>query len=286
MARQTIDPRTASEYLMYVVTRIEADDSVGTGFFYKHTLDNGAEYPYLVTNKHVIAGCNSYSLNLNTRISGRKESAIADGGFIEFTSQKNSKGSGGDLDWLLHPDPFIDLAILPMAPILQIMESEKVNFMISFVNGINNLPVNVPLSMIEDIIMVGFPNGLWDETNKFPLFRKGITSTHPSIDFNGKEEFVIDAACFPGSSGSPVFKFREGIWSDGTQPYHGDYVQLLGILYAGPQFQVSGEMRIVDIPTSRVEVPVMNNMLHLGYVIKAEVLYKWCDQISKNDLEE
>jgi len=57
--------------------------------------------------------------------------------------------------------------------------------------------------------MVGYPIGLWDEKNNYPIFRKGITATHPANDYNGKSEFMIDAACFPGSSGSPVYIIDE-----------------------------------------------------------------------------
>lgn len=52
--------------------------------------------------------------------------------------------------------------------------------------------------------MVGYPDGIWDEFNNQPIVRRGITATHPKNDFNGKGEFLIDAVCFPGSSGSPV----------------------------------------------------------------------------------
>lgn len=33
------------------------------------------------------------------------------------------------------------------------------------------------VSALEDIIMVGYPNGIWDEKNNKPIFRKGITAT-------------------------------------------------------------------------------------------------------------
>jgi len=53
------------------------------------------------------------------------------------------------------------------------------------------------LKAIEDVIMVGYPRGLWDEKNNFPLFRKGITASHPAIDFNRDNIGVVDMACFP-----------------------------------------------------------------------------------------
>jgi hypothetical protein len=48
--------------------------------------------------------------------------------------------------------------------------------------------------------MVGYPNGLWDTANNFPLIRRGVTATHIKNNYNGKSEFVIDIACYGGSS--------------------------------------------------------------------------------------
>lgn len=61
--------------------------------------------------------------------------------------------------------------------------------------------------------MIGYPNGLWDSQNNLPIIRRGITATSVKKDYNGKKEFLIDAAVFPGSSGSPVFIFNEGSYS-------------------------------------------------------------------------
>ena len=61
------------------------------------------------------------------------------------------------------------------------------------------------LNAVEEIMMIGYPNGLWDAKNNLPIVRRGITGTPAFVDYNDKPEFVIDAACFPGSSGSPVF---------------------------------------------------------------------------------
>jgi len=69
-------------------------------------------------------------------------------------------------------------------------------------------------SALEEILMVGYPNGIWDNVNNKPILRKGVTATHPNFDYCGKKEIMIDAACFPGSSGSPVFIFNEGSYRD------------------------------------------------------------------------
>ena len=59
--------------------------------------------------------------------------------------------------------------------------------------------------------MVGYPIGLYDKINNLPIFRKGYTACHPSIDFNRKGIGLIDMACFPGSSGSPIYVLNEGL---------------------------------------------------------------------------
>ena len=59
--------------------------------------------------------------------------------------------------------------------------------------------------------MVGYPNGLWDTKNDLPIIRRGITATPAFRDYCGRDEFLIDAACFPGSSGSPVFILNQGL---------------------------------------------------------------------------
>ena len=63
------------------------------------------------------------------------------------------------------------------------------------------------LAAIEDVIMIGYPIGLLDSHNNLPVARKGITATDPVKDYEGRKEFMIDLACFPGSSGSPVFLY-------------------------------------------------------------------------------
>ena len=68
--------------------------------------------------------------------------------------------------------------------------------------------------VIEDIIFVGYPNGIYDTLNLTPLVRKGITATPIGLFFKGKPAFLVDSMVFTGSSGSPVFIYNKGIYSD------------------------------------------------------------------------
>ncbi|MFZ7230474.1 hypothetical protein, partial [Avibacterium avium] len=125
-----------------------------------------------------------------------------------------------------------------------------------------------------ELFMVGYPNGLWDEINNQPIVRRGITATDPKLDYNGKKEFLIDAACFPGSSGSPIFQYTEGAKSDihGITFYPGGYLKLLGVLYAGPMFGIDGNIQIKEIPTSTIPIAHSRIPMNLGLVIKIEKL--------------
>lgn len=65
------------------------------------------------------------------------------------------------------------------------------------------------ISRIEDITVVGYPDGIWDSYNNMPIVRKGITATSLQLDFNNEPKFLIDAAIYGGSSGSPVYIFNQ-----------------------------------------------------------------------------
>jgi len=133
---------------------------------------------------------------------------------------------------------------------------------------------------LDDVILIGYPIGIWDSINNMPLFRRGITSTRPALKYQGRREFVIDAACFPGSSGSPVFRYKPALGLKGTANQvvvTGDAPQLtlLGVLYAGPQYTVEGELQIVTVPTQQQPVPVSRIPTNLGYVIQADCLLEF-----------
>lgn len=137
------------------------------------------------------------------------------------------------------------------------------------------------LFAIEDIIIVGYPNGIWDGINNKPIYRKGITATHPCFDYNGKKEFLFDAACFPGSSGSPVFILNVYKDKRGNTYLGWSRVLLMGTLYAGPQHTSTGEIKIIDIPTAQTPVAISRIPNNLGLVIKSnrilelEKLFDW-----------
>ena len=121
--------------------------------------------------------------------------------------------------------------------------------------------------------MVGYPIGLSDTVNNFPIIRKGVTASHPYLDFKGKPHGVADIATFPGSSGSPIIIHNENSYGigDGLRVI-GSRTLLIGILFAGPQYKADGTLEIREIPTAKLAVPVMPLFTHLGFYVKAKEL--------------
>jgi len=262
---------TVVETLSFSTVRIECDItgggiSTGTGFFYQFAISGENSVPAIVTNKHVIRG--------------------STGGRFLFTLQdslgKPNVGSNFKWDiayfekaWIPHPNDEIDLCVMPIASLLSQAASNGHKF---FINPFNSslLPTDDDIAEfagMEKIVMVGYPNGIWDEKNNFPVFRSGTAATHYGYDWNGKPEFLIDSACFPGSSGSPVLicdigqvYTRKG-WNLGA-----NRVKLLGILYAGPQHRVDGSVDIVPVQTSQKLVSVSAIPNNFGIIIKSRML--------------
>lgn len=263
---------TISEQLMHTTVRIECTlkdggISTGTGFLFTFNLNSDETSTVIVTNKHVIEGAQTGSFVLTYK--DENEQPI-------LGSHNKIIKSNFENRWIKHPDENIDLAILPID---RLILKERLIENIYYIQSFNeeNLPtdnIQATLGGIEDITMIGYPNGLWDSINNMPIVRKGTTATNPKLDYQGFPYFVIDCACFPGSSGSPVLIFNHGSYTDAHGGVHiaSSRLLLMGILFAGPQHEVHGEIHTINtpmklIPFSKAHIP--NN---LGYVIKSSKL--------------
>jgi hypothetical protein len=119
--------------------------------------------------------------------------------------------------------------------------------------------------------MIGYPNGIWDQANNLPIVRKGITATNPMHNYNGLPIFVIDCACFPGSSGSPVLIANFGSYSNANGGVVlGSRLIFLGVLYAGPQHSAAGEIQIIDVPLQQTPIILSHIPNNLGFVVKSQ----------------
>jgi hypothetical protein len=273
---------TPSEQLTHSTVRImcttaDGSASTGSGFFFAFLREEDKHVPAIVTNKHVVDGAVRGQFCLTQK--------GADGG-PEVGKHITIHVDDFASRWIRHPDPNVDLCAMPIAPLLNSAAEQGKAFFFVTLDGrlIPSADELRELSALEDILMIGYPNGIWDHVNNMPILRKGVTATHPNLDYEGRNEFVIDAACFPGSSGSPVFLFNIGSWTDrkGNVIMGGIRTKLLGVLYAGPQHTATGEVRIVTIPTQQKAMAFSTIPNNLGYVIKANRLHELEAEIKKH----
>jgi hypothetical protein len=224
----------------------------GTGFYLMFDFNNDTKIPVLVTNKHVSQGGEKLKFFFHTN-KGIKEFIVSSKQFINHSYEN------------------IDLSILLIGNFMNELIKKNISVKNKFFLE-KDIPIEKSkLNTLEDVLMIGYPIGLIDEQNMLPLIRKGITASNILKNWNGRSEFLIDLACFPGSSGSPVLIFNEGVFSEGSSLTIGtNRMYLLGILYAGPQFKANGEIKIENI--SLKPKVVINIPMNLGVVIKAERL--------------
>lgn len=258
------------EQLCFCTTRIETEDSkggkyTGTGFFLNLKIDDKT-IPLVVTNKHVVKNMSKGMFKMTE--ADTENNPIYSKHFTVEVSNNFEQ------IWTLHPDPNVDLCVLPINIIIEIAAKQRKTFFYKSIDNslIPSQDLLETLDAVEEVCMIGYPNGLWDALNNMPIVRRGTTATDIKLDYNGKKEFLIDAACYPGSSGSPVFICNVGGYTDkkGNLNWGNSRIIFLGILYAGPQLTTAGEIRIIDIPTIQTPIPVTSIPVNLGIIIKAE----------------
>ncbi|MFT6659722.1 S1 family peptidase [Maritalea sp.] len=277
---------TIAEQIIYTTTRISSfrsgvDKGSGTGFFFNFPMGDGKTVPAILTNKHVVEGCDQIQVTCHLR----GEDGGPSGKFIPCSLDARL----GAL--LLHPDEQVDLCAILFGPILNQAEENGTPL---YYTGLDFglIPQAEDwqyFDAIEEIIMVGCPNGIFDEHNNLPITRRGNTATSLSKMYGGNNEFMIDMACFPGSSGSPIFVYdRDGYLDRKTNTYRMGQSRLkfVGILYSGPLITNNGKVILNQPP--KVEVAAM---MHLGNAIRSsqingihkEVLSRFSDAKPANE---
>lgn len=257
---------------MHTTVRLECSlggshQSTGTGFFFSFQLENNQTIPLIVTNKHVIDKSETGTFVL-TKSDADGSPMIGSHTKVQFDNFERL--------WIKHPDPQVDLAVFPIAHLMNHVKKAGLNIFLNPLRDtlIPTTDVLAALGGIEDITMIGYPNGIWDMQNNMPIVRRGITATNPKYDYNGLPVFVIDCACFPGSSGSPVMILNQGGFLDaqGDLTLGADRLILLGILFAGPQHVAEGEIKMIDVPLQQAPISLSRIPNNLGFVVKAQKL--------------
>lgn len=256
-------PECVSEQMLFNTVRLTASNgSCGTGSYFNFKA-NGKTVPTIIINKHVINNNSDEEMTFFVHLT-EKDGSTEESYRVTYKAK-----------WIFHPKH--DLAFCFAAPVFNAVKQITGKEVFYIGNNMSILATDEKLKdvrAVEEVAMVGYPVGLWDEVNNFPIFRHGYTASHPAYDFNNPGIGLVDMACFPGSSGSPIYIFNEGSFQDkhGSMSVGVSRVIFLGILFAGPEYTATGKLQIRDVPTQMLVEPQTNIMTNLGYYIRAREL--------------
>lgn len=151
------------EQLIHSTVRIETvlhdgRISTGTGFYMNFLQKGDTCIPVIVTNKHVVANANIGAFNVTLA----NNEGLPDTGnhqlfrFADFENQ-----------CVKHPNQNVDLAAFLIGPLVNQVQQSGANLFY--------IPLSTELipkdeeresySSMEDIVMIGYPNGIWDAKN-------------------------------------------------------------------------------------------------------------------------
>jgi hypothetical protein len=162
---------------------------IATAFFYWKE-----DWPYLVTNRHVLLQEteNHHPDTLRIRVHvepihlGRNEN-------IDLPLYRDEQPL-----WLEHRSGIPDIAILPLSHI------QTSRWVIAALSSKDFPPHDLRVRPGEDLIVIGYPRGFHDEVANLPTVRNASTASAYPLPFRGAPFFVIDARLHTGMSGSPV----------------------------------------------------------------------------------
>lgn len=233
--------------------------SSGTGFIFSVCETENSTIPLLITNYHVLENAVAGFVELHV---GENDLPTKQTVRVQFDRSIISSNKLGDLD----------LIAIPMAAVLNdLQNSNRPVFLRSVDNTL--IPSDEQyndFSAIENITFIGYPSGLYDDTNKVPIIRQGITATPIWNNFKGEEVFLIDAGVFHGSSGSPVFIYNQGAYPTKDGITVGNRLHFLGVI---------SQTMLTDTNSGK-------NFLDLGKVINSKAMYRELEKFIKKLKQE
>ncbi len=264
-----MDVKSLVENLLFTTVRIDTESEdgtrgAGTGFIFQQKFRDQF-YPFIVTNKHVVGDSKTGGITF----------ILGDADGPKLGDAYRVQVADFDKIWHGHPEENVDIAVAPLVPLLDPLKGEGVAAFFRHISN-ENIPTveqEKELDAFEEIIFVGYPNGIWDRKNFTPIIRRGTTATPFALDYEGEKKFLIDASVFSGSSGSPVFIYESGIYAqkDGGSVV-GTKFYFIGVVASVYYKTDASEIVSMPVPTQLKFVAVDKEMIDLGIVFKAETV--------------
>lgn len=194
-------------------------NNVGTGFLIAKAMGENKAGTFLITNKHIL----------------RKN---GDGEFVKFIEVRfYAKDPIKAIEWIrfpilldngkftdfvfMHPQEEVDIVGILISPVIN-QYQDKINFTKLGEDAILTREVAQKelIDAGEDLLILGYPGGIFSENNYLPLVKTGLLSSSSTEDLYlklGEKEikgkiYLIEGSLFGGNSGGPVFvKVREKV---------------------------------------------------------------------------
>jgi trypsin-like peptidase len=270
---------TPADHLWFTTAHLEGRGSKGithaTGFFYavnvrRHSTNEEGPVWFLITNRHVVEAARD-----------RLDIGLIKGEVVSGTVTKPVLGERVGIElrdpspsFRFHPEKGIDVAVLPFNKHMHELTQSGAPPMLLSVGPGETLTAEIEeeLDSLEQILVVGYPAGLYDRHNLTPIMRTGYTASPIRIDYGGRQTFLIDAPIFPGSSGSPVFLMERMGQVAGALGASGRVV-LLGVVAEAQTFAGAAVVRGQRKPKNS------STLMDLGIVFKASVIDECVDAV-------
>ena len=255
---------------MFCTVRINTEDQkgekfVGTGFLFGKRVDEKHAQVYVVTNKHIVENQIKGEIHFN-----KDKDGIPDLTDNLCVPMSNFKGH-----WHNHPDSLVDVSIMQFGIIQTHVKKHELKILERFIDS-KQIPNDVEYSELdafEELLFIGYPEGLYDEKNNTPIMRKGSSATPIVLDYNGERKFLIDGPIFPGSSGSPVFIHSDGLlFKDGKFDGWIRKIYFVGMISKNFTRVNKGQMVMPNNVKQNKKIPEINENFHLGHVLKPECI--------------
>lgn len=235
---------------------------IGTGFFAIKAVGENQFQPFMVTNKHVIAGKNSVVIRLKEKDTDKLR-------IIDMPLLEN-----GQHLYSVHPDDKVDVAVILLNG--SFITQNNLQF-----SGFN---IDEHALTSEEylkkggnegsfVYMLGYPMGLVNIGTNTPICRGGCIARIDPNEIANDKVILLDIQNFPGNSGSPIISKPEVI-GIGDDPVLNQAV-LIGIVHGYIPYEEqlinSQTHRVVEIHSENSGIAVVNPVEYIREVIDIEM---------------
>jgi len=265
---------TPADNLLYSVVKMEVRHREGirqaTGFWYKCE-----DRRFLITCRHVVANCETLMLTIPIR---QRAGSREPNSPLKVTLKSRTDA------WAFPEDESLDVATIPFSVLVESAQDLSPFRYVTVSNYFHPRPADVDeIDSIEEVIFLGYPQGLADANYSLPVTRRGITATPYWLDLNGQPLFLVDASVFGGSSGSPVYLYRTGMFHTRRERSQMSYPEFLFLGILSLRMLEQDLLKSSLFPASNAKGKnIGRESIDLGIVFKPAVIVESC----RSHLEE